>query len=51
MLGKERKAKGTGHKRRVVEVMMYIPILETLELFLQNETIFSEANSKFSDLS
>lgn len=45
MLGSQRKAKGSGSKRRVVEVddvMMYIPILSTLELLLQNETIVSE---------
>lgn len=45
VLGTVRKAKGTGHKRRLVETdntMMYIPLLETLELLLQNETILGE---------
>ena len=47
VLGIVRKAKGTGHKRRLVETedaMMYIPLLETLELLLQNETILAEVH-------
>ena len=46
-LGTVRKAKGSGAKRRIVEVeegMMYIPILETLNVLLNNEAIASEVS-------
>ena len=45
VLGTVRKPKGTSTKRRCVEVketMLYIPILDTLNILLQNETVISE---------
>lgn len=42
VLGTVRKPKGTGTKRRCVEVeetMQYIPIMDTLNVLLQNETV------------
>ena len=47
ILGTVRKAKGAGAKRRIVEVeegMVYIPILETLNVLLNNESIASEVS-------
>ena len=45
VLGTILKPQGTGDKRRVVkkdETMMYIPILKTLELLLQNDSMLAE---------
>ncbi len=45
VLGTERKPKGYGRKRRTIDVeetMVYVPILETLQRLLQNETVVSE---------
>ena len=46
MLGTTRINKGIGAKRRCVErkeTMVYVPILKTLDVILQNETILAEA--------
>ena len=46
-LGTVRKAKGSGAKRRIVDVeegLVYIPILATLNVLLNNESIASEVN-------
>ena len=45
VLGTIREYKGIGAKRRCIEkeeIMMYVPILKTLDLILQNETILAE---------
>lgn len=45
VLGTVRKTKGTGTKHRCVEIeetMQYIPIMDTLNILLQNETVNSE---------
>lgn len=45
VLGIKRKPSGFGPKRRLVEKeesFVYIPILETLEALLSNETVLSE---------
>lgn len=47
VLGSVRKAKGMGAKRRVVEIdetMIYIPILETLRILLENEAVMAEVS-------
>lgn len=47
VLGTTREYKGTGAKRRCVEkeeIMMYVPILKTLDVILQNETILAEVH-------
>ena len=45
VLRTERKAKGLGSKRRLVEKeesYVYIPILQTLETLLQNDMVLAE---------
>lgn len=45
VLGKIRKYKGIGAKRRCVEkdeTMHYVPVLKTLDVILQNETVLAE---------
>lgn len=45
MLGTDRRAKGLGAKRRLVEEeesFMYVPVLETLQALLSDETILAE---------
>ena len=52
-LGTVRKAKGSGVKRRIVEVeegMVYIPLISTLNVPLNNEWIASEVNKIASAL-
>ena len=47
VLGKTRKYKGIGAKRRCVEkdeTMHYVPVLKTLDVILQNETVLAEVN-------
>ncbi len=44
-LGTERKVKGVGHKRRMIEVedtMVYIPIFKTLQVLLNNDCVAEE---------
>ena len=44
-LGEQRVWKGTGSKRRCVleeDTFMYIPLLNTLETLLQNDSILAE---------
>lgn len=44
-LGEVRKRRGTGRKSRIVtvqETMIYVPILKTLEVLLNNETVLTE---------
>ena len=51
VLGTKRTAQGYGSKRRVVEkdeVFMYIPILQTLQVLLSNETVLSEVIQLYS---
>ena len=45
VLGTRRKAKGLGAKRQLVEVedsFMYVPILETIQTLLNNQTVLEE---------
>ena len=45
MLGTRRKAKGHGAKPRLVEEeesFMYVPVLETLQALLNDDTILAE---------
>ena len=45
VLGTRRKAKGLGTKRQLVEVeegFVYVPILETLQTLLNNDTVLTE---------
>ena len=45
VLGEHCRHKGSGNKRRCVlveDIMMYVPILETLQVLLQNEAIVAE---------
>ena len=45
VLGTCRKAKGLGTKRRLVEEeesFMYIPLLETLQTLLKDDTVLTE---------
>lgn len=45
MLGTEREPRGVGNKRRVTEVeetMVYVPILQTLEVLLKNDCVAHE---------
>lgn len=47
VLGKTRKYKGIGVKRRCVEkdeTMHYVPVLKTLDVILQNETVLAEVS-------
>ena len=45
VLGTRRKAKGVGAKRHLVEAeesFMYVPILESLQTLLNNDTVLTE---------
>ena len=45
VLGTNRRAKGSGAKRRLIEeeeCFMYVPVLETLQALLNDETILAE---------
>ena len=53
VLGEVRKHKGTGAKRTCVsvnEVMMYVPLLSSLEAFLQHEIVMSEVNLRVHNI-
>ena len=48
VLGRERRAIGCGHKRRVAEVedtMVYIPILKTIQCLLNNASLVAEVKT------
>ena len=45
VLGTDMKPKGRGEKRRLVEVMVYVPILQTLQVLLHNHVIRREVSS------
>ena len=48
LLGTKKKPQGLGSKRRLIEkeeVFVYVPILQTLQALLTNETILAEVNT------
>ena len=50
-LGTKMKAQGAGSKRRIVEkeeVFVYIPILQTLQALLTNDTVLTEVRKLYN---
>ena len=48
VLGTDQRAKGLGAERRLIEEeesLMYVPVLETLQALLNDETILAEVRS------
>ena len=53
LLGERRMWKGTGSKRRckwIKDFIIYIPILDTLQLIFKNEVLLSEVFNYYTDI-